>query len=222
MVRSRGLVVLRSMRGFTVHRRRAAATAILTGTFAPSCAATLVVGLSSSRACANIRSTTAFLANPRTSAFPTYVSSSRRNDIAHFVTLPDGGGGGNAGESGERISVTETVYSGPQDAPVVQLYTKHGCTLCDKVSDVLRSVRNSHPHTLEAVDITDDDKKDLYDKYKYDIPVLHLDGKYWVKHRLTSDAAIEALVAAKAGKFEEQAGEPDAGAMERKQAERQG
>lgn len=214
------------MRGFTrtLHLRRAAATAILTGTFAPSCAATLVVELSTSQAFANIRSTAAFLANPRTSAFPTHVNSSRRNNIAQFVTLPDGGGGGggSAGESGERISVTGTVYDGPQDAPIVRLYTKHGCTLCDMVSDTLSSVQNSHPHTLEAVDITDDDKKDLYDKYKYDIPVLHIGGKYWAKHRLTSDAAIEALVASKAGKFEEQAGEPDAGAMERKQADRQG
>ena len=117
--------------------------------------------------------------------------------------------------------MTGPIYEGGEGDPVVQLYTKFGCTLCDKVSDVLRSVRDSHPHTLEAVDITDEDKADWYDKYKYDIPVLHIEGKYWVKHRLTSEVAVEGLEASRSGSFEEQEGQPDAGAMERRQAVRE-
>ena len=85
-------------------------------------------------------------------------------------------------------SVTGVVYDlGPNDTaknPIVQLYMKEGCTLCDKVSDVLKLLRKDHPHSLKAVDITDDNKVDVYDKYKYDIPVLPIDGKYWTKHRL--------------------------------------
>ena len=38
---------------------------------------------------------------------------------------------------GERTSVTGTLYvSEDDDAPVVTLFTKEGCTLCDKVKDV--------------------------------------------------------------------------------------
>lgn len=138
-----------------------------------------------------------------------------------FVTLPPSRLAGSPDDGGERISVTGKIYDGPEGEPVVQLFTKQGCTLCDKVTDVLRSVRESHPHTLEAVDITDEDKLDWFDKYKYDIPVLHIEGKYWEKHRLTSEMAIEGLEAAKAGTFEVQADEPNAGEMERRQAERQ-
>lgn len=37
----------------------------------------------------------------------------------------------------ERISVTGNVYTAADDsAPVVTLFTKNGCTLCDKVKDV--------------------------------------------------------------------------------------
>jgi len=121
-------------------------------------------------------------------------------------------------------SVTGVVYTAglgkTEHCPVVKLYTKEGCTLCDKVSDVLKSLRQEHPHSLEAVDITDPDKSDIYDKYKWDIPVLHIDGKYWTKHKLDSTEAIVALAKAAGGEFEEEKGEPDAAAMERRMTER--
>jgi hypothetical protein len=47
-----------------------------------------------------------------------------------------------------RASVTGTVYSSDDsNDPIVRLYTKEGCTLCDKTKDVLASLRSSHPHT---------------------------------------------------------------------------
>ena len=81
-------------------------------------------------------------------------------------------------------------------------------------------MREDQPHTLEAVDITDPDKTEWYSKYKYDIPVLHLNGRYWAKHRLTAEQAVIGLEAARSGSFVEPSGEPDARAMERRQAER--
>ena len=137
-----------------------------------------------------------------------------------ILLSPDGSD--NSSLSGN--SVTGPIYdveSGIRaDFPIVQLYTKEGCTLCDKAKDVLKSVRDDHPHSLEALDITDDDKSDIYDKYKWDIPVLHINGMYWTKHRLEASEAAQALDAAKNGAFEVQRGEPDAGAMERRMAER--
>jgi thiol-disulfide isomerase/thioredoxin len=120
-------------------------------------------------------------------------------------------------------SVTGTVYTVQDEgAPRVSLFTKEGCTLCDKVKDILISVRddNDCPHSLEAVDITDADKTDIYDKYKYDIPILHISGQYWTKHRITAEEAVQGITEAKEGRFNSPSGEPDAGALERKQAER--
>jgi hypothetical protein len=87
---------------------------------------------------------------------------------------------------------------------------------------VLEAEKNDFPHSLEAVDITDPDKQEYWSKYKYDIPVLHINDLYWAKHRLTPDEAKKGLLAAEKGLFTNpMEGEPDAGALERRQAERQ-
>jgi glutaredoxin len=99
--------------------------------------------------------------------------------------------------------------------PNVTLFTKGGCTLCDKVKDVLESIRTDHPHSLYAIDITDNDKTHWFDKYKYDIPVLHMNGIYWAKHRLTIDDATAGLMEASNGQFTPRGGEPDASRLER-------
>lgn len=125
---------------------------------------------------------------------------------------------------GERNSVTGTIYTVGDESttshPTVQLYTKEGCTLCDKAKDVLQLLREEQPHSLEAIDITDPDKTEYFDKYKWDIPVLHINGLYWTKHRLTADEARKSLEDARSGIFEAQRGEPNAAAMEKKMADR--
>lgn len=80
-------------------------------------------------------------------------------------------------------SVSGMIYSAPEGNPKVQLFTKAGCTLCDKAKEVLAQAAEQHPHSLEAVDITDAENAQWWAKYKYDIPVLHIDGIYWAKHR---------------------------------------
>lgn len=121
-------------------------------------------------------------------------------------------------------SVTGIVYDandgddkgGSASAPTVTLFTKEGCTLCDKVKDVLVSIRDDHPHTLVQEDITDNDSQnEVFGKYKYDIPVLHLDGKYWIKHRLTVEEAVKGLTDAREGRFEPAGEEPNAAEYER-------
>ena len=91
------------------------------------------------------------------------------------ATMCDGGG--------ERRSVSGVIYEAPADRPRVQLFTKEGCTLCDKAKEVLTTAASDQPHTLEAVDITDPENSDYWGRYKYDIPVLAIDGIYWAKHR---------------------------------------
>ena len=119
-------------------------------------------------------------------------------------------------------SVTGTAYSSDTpDAPTVRLFTKEGCTLCDKVKDVLIEIRGDYPHSLEQIDITDEEHCDWYEKYKYDIPVLHIGDQYWIKHRIDEEEAKKGLAEARDGNFITRQGEPDAGEMERRQAERQ-
>lgn len=121
-------------------------------------------------------------------------------------------------------SVTGSVYTADESKVVVTLYTKEGCTLCDKVKDVLYQIKDDEgcTHSLRQIDITDADQTDFYDRYKYDIPVLHIgldkdDDKnvYWTKHRLTAEEAKEALAEAIEGSFTERKGRPNAAAMER-------
>ncbi len=123
-------------------------------------------------------------------------------------------------------SVTGSVYESESSDVVVTLYTKEGCTLCDKVKDVLREVQQGEDdglqHSLRQIDITDSDQQDSFDRYKYDIPVLHISSKsdvdqsvYWTKHRLTEDEAKEGIAEAMAGPFEPRKGRPNAAAMER-------
>ena len=81
---------------------------------------------------------------------------------------------------------------------------------------MLADAAAERPHTLEAVDITDPEHAAYWDKYKYDIPVLHIDGKYWAKHRITLEASMEALAAAEEQRFEASKGEPDAARLERR------
>ena len=82
-------------------------------------------------------------------------------------------------------------------------------------TQVLVTVQDELPHSLEAVDITDNDNKEWFDKYKYDIPVLHVGETYWTKHRITEDEAREGLRQATGGEFTERPGEPNAAKMER-------
>ncbi|EKX31288.1 hypothetical protein GUITHDRAFT_91230 [Guillardia theta CCMP2712] len=114
----------------------------------------------------------------------------------------------------QRVSVTGSVYEGPPESPRVTLFTKADCTLCDKVKVVLKDCKESHPHSLSQIDITDPEHEDWWKRYKYDIPVLHLNGLYWTKHKLDMAAAGEALEAARNGSFKQQRGEPDASRLE--------
>ena len=65
------------------------------------------------------------------------------------------------------------------------------------------------------VDITDEDKEEWWNKYKYDIPVLHLNDAYWIKHRLAPEEAIKGISEAQAGTFKSTPGQPDASRLER-------
>jgi len=57
----------------------------------------------------------------------------------------------------------------------VVLFTKDGCTLCDKALHILDRVGMLFPLEVETFDITTD--PDVYARYQDKIPVLHIDGE---------------------------------------------
>ncbi|CAE8630202.1 unnamed protein product, partial [Polarella glacialis] len=66
----------------------------------------------------------------------------------------------------------------PAGSPTVEMFTTRGCTLCEKLRGLLDNLRQEVPHTLLAVDITDPDKVELWEEYRFEIPVLHINGSY--------------------------------------------
>jgi glutaredoxin len=59
--------------------------------------------------------------------------------------------------------------------PLVTLYGKPGCHLCDDAREVVARVRAEHPFELREVDVSLD--PELHRDYGERIPVLELDGE---------------------------------------------
>ncbi|GFO13554.1 glutaredoxin-like protein [Plakobranchus ocellatus] len=75
--------------------------------------------------------------------------------------------------------------------PVLTLYTKDPCPLCDEALESLGPLLDQV--TLEKVDITAPGNELLWKSYRYDIPVFHFNGKYLMKHRADLEIFKKAL-----------------------------
>lgn len=64
----------------------------------------------------------------------------------------------------------------------VIVYSRPGCHLCDEAKAAIEKSNCSDHYTLEEVNIESDDG--LLKKYKYDIPVITIDGVEAFKHRV--------------------------------------
>ena len=95
-----------------------------------------------------------------------------------------------------KVMPTVTVFGGPH------------CSLCDDMKEVLGQSRRQF--RLETIDISDKKQHmDYFRRYKWDIPVLHIDGKFAFKHRMQLADFEVAMEEAERGSFVERAGEPD-------------
>ncbi|TAK34136.1 MAG: glutaredoxin family protein [Chloroflexota bacterium] len=56
----------------------------------------------------------------------------------------------------------------------VTIYTKQGCGLCDEAMRMLQSLQGEFVLAIEEVDITQDPA--MYERYKYVIPVIDVEG----------------------------------------------
>lgn len=77
---------------------------------------------------------------------------------------------------------------------LVELLTKEECSLCEKVREVILSVRKAHPFIFNEIDITRQPR--LHQRYKEDIPVVRIEGEDVFKYRLSERALLKKLVRA--------------------------
>ena len=77
--------------------------------------------------------------------------------------------------------------------PLVEIYSKPDCCLCDEAKKVLLNVKETLPFSLKETDISLD-KTDL-EKYKEEIPVIFINGRKAFKFRLTEEELIKKLKA---------------------------
>nr|XP_006626994.1 PREDICTED: glutaredoxin-like protein C5orf63 homolog [Lepisosteus oculatus]XP_015222941.1 PREDICTED: glutaredoxin-like protein C5orf63 homolog [Lepisosteus oculatus] len=76
-------------------------------------------------------------------------------------------------------------YALQKQLPVLTLFTKDPCPLCDEAKEVLDPFKDRF--ILQEVDITLPENKVWFERYKYDIPVFHLNGQYLMMHRVHMD-----------------------------------
>ena len=73
----------------------------------------------------------------------------------------------------------------------VEIYSKADCSLCDEAKAILTKVRERIPFELIEVDIEGDPK--LFERFKYDVPVVYVDGRKAFKHRIEEEPLVRRL-----------------------------
>uniref|UniRef100_A0A8C4HNG8 Glutaredoxin-like protein n=1 Tax=Dicentrarchus labrax TaxID=13489 RepID=A0A8C4HNG8_DICLA len=66
--------------------------------------------------------------------------------------------------------------------PCLTLFTKDPCPLCDEAKEALEPLKHRVRQT--QVDISLPENRLWSDRYRWDIPVFHLNGQFVMKHRV--------------------------------------
>ena len=81
-------------------------------------------------------------------------------------------------------------------APRVVIYSRPGCHLCEEAKKVIEGSGYREEYTLEEINIESD--AELLRRYRYDIPVITINGEEAFRHRLTAHEFRERLKQARA------------------------
>ena len=79
----------------------------------------------------------------------------------------------------------------------VIIYSRPGCHLCDEAKAVIQNAGCSDRFILEEVNIESDNE--LLRKYKYDIPVIMIEGIEAFRHRVDVESLRKILYADERG-----------------------
>jgi hypothetical protein len=75
--------------------------------------------------------------------------------------------------------------------PMVTIYSRPGCHLCEEMKAVVTRVAAAIPLLVEEIDISSDPS--LEHRYGAEIPVLMVDGTKTAKYRITEDELSRVL-----------------------------
>lgn len=90
-----------------------------------------------------------------------------------------------------RDSSTSEHAASAASAGRVVLYSKPGCHLCEDMHTLIRRALHGTAVTVVERNIALD--LDEYERYRNDVPVLHIDGREVARHRITEAALVSAL-----------------------------
>jgi glutaredoxin len=79
--------------------------------------------------------------------------------------------------------------------PSVVVYSRPGCHLCEEAKEAIAAAQCADEYTLDEINIESD--PDLLKRYRYDIPVIFINGVEAFRHRLTTDEFRRKLAAAR-------------------------
>lgn len=77
---------------------------------------------------------------------------------------------------------------------MVEIYTRRRCSLCDEMRQAVEQMIEGLPVELRMRFI--EESEDLWSRFRYDVPVLAVDGEVQFRHRLDKEA-FEALLRAR-------------------------
>ncbi len=75
--------------------------------------------------------------------------------------------------------------------PHVTFYTKAGCHLCDEAREMLDEIASKVPFELTEIDIRSD--MALFERYRYNIPVVSMDGTIVAEGRIDYNSLADAF-----------------------------
>jgi len=73
----------------------------------------------------------------------------------------------------------------------VVIYSRPGCHLCEEAKKVIEGSGYPEEYTLEEINIESDAA--LLRRYRYDIPVITINGEEAFRHRLTAHEFVEKI-----------------------------
>ncbi|RIA87753.1 thioredoxin-like protein [Glomus cerebriforme] len=76
---------------------------------------------------------------------------------------------------------------------ILTLFTSKSCSLCVDAKHAIKQVQKRVPFDFEQKDIKAPENSNWFEKYKYDIPVLHLNNQFIFKHRIEQNELEETL-----------------------------
>jgi glutaredoxin len=79
----------------------------------------------------------------------------------------------------------------PSSTHAVVFYTKAGCHLCDDARELLEDLAAEFPFDLQEIDIRTD--MQIFEEYRYRIPVIIVDGRTTVEGRISPEALRRAF-----------------------------